>query len=234
MGNDNFRFPIINKQHTEIGAQPVVSKTGLLYFLKSPYVKVIFMVDINLKNQTPTAWLNRVLEHFNEFLIDHAANERKAAMTAMSMVAHYPDRVSLVETMIDLALEELNHFRQVVKIINQRKLIIPPDRKDPYISKLRAQFNNGSENYLLDRLLCGAIVEARGAERLMMVSKALANKRLAKFYLSLATSEKKHYLIFLDQASIFFEDEIIKSRLEEWQVIEGDIIKTLPTLPRLH
>jgi len=234
VGNDNFRFPIINKQHTEIGAQPVVSKTGLLYFLNSPYVKVIFMVDINLKNQTPTAWLNRVLEHFNEFLIDHAANERKAAMTAMSMVAHYPDRVSLVETMIDLALEELNHFRQVVKIINQRKLIIPPDRKDPYISKLRAQFNNGSENYLLDRLLCGAIVEARGAERLMMVSKALANKRLAKFYLSLATSEKKHYLIFLDQASIFFEDEIIKSRLEEWQVIEGDIIKTLPTLPRLH
>ena len=68
----------------------------------------------------------------------------------------------------------------------------------------------------------------------MMVSKALTNKRLAKFYLSLATSEKKHYLIFLDQASIFFEDEIIKSRLEEWQVIEGDIIKALPTLPRLH
>ena len=192
------------------------------------------MVDIDLKNQTPTAWLNQVLEHFNEFLIDHAANERKAAMTAMSMVAHYPDRVPLVETMIDLALEELNHFRQVIKIINQRELIIPPDKKDPYISKLRAQFKSGSENYLLDRLLCGAIVEARGAERLLMVSNALANKRLAKFYLSLATSEKKHYLIFLEQASLFFNDGIIKSRLEEWQAIEGNIIETLPTLPRLH
>ena len=192
------------------------------------------MVGIDLKKNTSKEWLNHVLRHFNEFLIDHAANERKAAMAAMSMVAHYPDKASLVETMIDLALEELNHFRQVVKIINQRKLTIPADKKDPYISKLRAHFKSGSEAYLLDRLLCGAIIEARGAERFLMISDALPNKKLANFYLSLAKSEEKHYFIFLNQAYRFFNDSKIEARLKEWLIIEANVIEILPSLPRLH
>ena len=211
-----------------------MSTNDLVYFLNFLTINATFMVDIELKNQTSTTWLNLVLEHFNEFLMDHAANERKAAMAAMSMVSHYPDRTPIVETMIDLALEELNHFRQVVKIINQRKLRVPPDRKDPYINRLQAQFKSGRENYLLDRLLCGAIVEARGSERFMMIAGALANERLAQFYLSLAKTEKKHHRVFLDLAVIFFDNEVIKKRLEEWEVIEGDIIETLPALPRLH
>ena len=38
---------------------------------------------------------------------------------AMSMVAHYPDRARLVTEMIDLALEEMNHFRQVYRIMKR-------------------------------------------------------------------------------------------------------------------
>ena len=59
---------------------------------------------------------------FDEFLLDHAANERKASAMAMSMVAHYPDRPRLVTEMIDLALEEMNHFRQVYRLIEARGL----------------------------------------------------------------------------------------------------------------
>ena len=68
----------------------------------------------------------------------------------------------------------------------------------------------------------------------MMIAGALANERLAQFYLSLAKTEKKHHRIFLDLAVIFFDNEVIKKRLEELEVIEGDIIETLPALPRLH
>ncbi|MAI41991.1 MAG: tRNA-(ms[2]io[6]A)-hydroxylase [Gammaproteobacteria bacterium] len=192
------------------------------------------MIDIEFKKKTNKAWLNLVIENFDEFLVDHAANERKAAMMAMSMVAHYPDRISLAETMIDLALEELNHFRQVVKIINQRKLAIPSDSKDPYVGNLRSHFKTGSKSYLLDRLLCGAIIEARGAERFLMIAEALPDKKIAKFYLSLAQSEEKHHRLFLDQATNFFDDTTIKTRLHEWLAIESDIIDLLPTLPRLH
>ena len=67
---------------------------------------------------TPSQWLDAVLGDFDLFLQDHAANERKASTMAMSMVAHYPDRPELVTAMVDLALEELNHFRQVLRLMN--------------------------------------------------------------------------------------------------------------------
>ncbi|MFL2528715.1 MAG: tRNA isopentenyl-2-thiomethyl-A-37 hydroxylase MiaE [Candidatus Azotimanducaceae bacterium] len=59
-------------------------------------------------------------------------------------------------------------------------------------------------------------------------------KKIAKFYLSLAQSEEKHHRLFLDQATNFFDDTTIKTRLHEWLAIESDIIDLLPTLPRLH
>ena len=49
------------------------------------------------------AWLAAVLNNFDTFLLDHAANERKASSMAMSMVAHYPDRTELTRALIDLA-----------------------------------------------------------------------------------------------------------------------------------
>ena len=45
-----------------------------------------------LKVASAQDWLDTVLGSFDEFLLDHAANERKASAMAMSMVAHYPDR----------------------------------------------------------------------------------------------------------------------------------------------
>ena len=70
---------------------------------------------IELASDSSAAWLECVLQDFDSFLVDHAANERKASAMAMTMVAHYPDRTRLVAEMVDLALEELTHFRQVIK-----------------------------------------------------------------------------------------------------------------------
>ena len=87
------------------------------------------MINLILAIPTSNSWVEKVLANFDDFLLDHAANERKAAMMAMSLVAHYPDRLELMETMINLALEELNHFRQVVRIVNQRSLTLTADEK---------------------------------------------------------------------------------------------------------
>ncbi len=73
-------------------------------------------MNYGLKLDSPDEWLETVLANFDEFLVDHAANEKKASAAALSMVAHYPDKVTLVETMVDLALEELNHYRQVLNL----------------------------------------------------------------------------------------------------------------------
>ena len=97
---------------------------------------------------------------------------------AMSMVAHYPDRARLVTEMIDLALEEMNHFRQVYRLIEARGLMLTADDKDPYVNALRRRMDKTREPYLLDRLLTGSVIEARGAERFSLIAGALEDDKL--------------------------------------------------------
>ena len=194
----------------------------------------IGMINLMLAIPTSNAWVENVLANFDEFLLDHAANERKAAMMAMSLVAHYPDRPELMEAMIDLALEELNHFRQVVRIVNERGLTLTADEKDPYVNQLRDHFCKGSERYFLDRLLSAAVIEARGAERFSLIAEALSDSHLNTFYTSLAKSEKKHHQLFLDQANNYFDTRTISDRLRDWLDIEKNVVKQLPMKPRLH
>ena len=130
-------------------------------------------MPLTLKTASAQGWLEAVLASFDEFLLDHAANERKASAMAMSMVAHYPDRPRLVSEMIDLALEEMNHFRQVYRLIEARGLMLTADDKDPYVNALRRRMDKTREPYLLDRLLTGSVIEARGAERFSLIAGAL-------------------------------------------------------------
>ena len=90
------------------------------------------------------------------------------------MLSHYPDKARLVTAMSELAVEEMVHFREVVKLIQERDLQLTADEKDPYVNEVRSWIRQGSEEYLLDRLLTGAVIEARGAERFKLVADALS------------------------------------------------------------
>ncbi len=189
---------------------------------------------LHLRAESSSAWISTVLENFDEFLLDHAANERKASSMALSMVAHYPDKTHLLEAMIDLALEELNHFRQVVKWVNKRKLILAPDEKDPYVNQLRKHIRRGTQAYFLDRLLSAAVIEARGAERFALIARHIDDIELKDFYKALAKSEASHHLLFIDMAEYYFDTGEVSSRLDEWLNIEMEVLKQLPIRPRLH
>ena len=54
-----------------------------------------------------------VLADFDAFLQDHASAEKASGM-ALSIVSHYPDQPTLVQAMVDLAVEELNHYKEVI------------------------------------------------------------------------------------------------------------------------
>ncbi len=75
-------------------------------------------------------WLEAVLGDFDAFLIDHAGCERKASATALSLVSHYPDRRELVQAMALLAREELEHFHQMLWLLQSRDLVLQRDEKD--------------------------------------------------------------------------------------------------------
>lgn len=188
----------------------------------------------SLKSKSSDAWLDAIMNNFDAFLLDHAANERKASSMAMSMVAHYPDKDRLLEAMIDLALEELNHFRQVVKLVRKRGLLLAPDEKDPYVNQLRGSIRRGKQHYFLDRLLSAAVIEARGAERFALIADNIDDEELKIFYAALAKSEASHHLLFIELAHHYFDADEVKTRLSDWLTIETKIIEELPVRARLH
>jgi len=187
-----------------------------------------------LRYTTPSQWAQQVTEHLDEFLPDHASAEYKASGMAMSMSLHYKDKPELVSAMIDLAIEELAHFREVVKIMQQRGITLQQDEKDPYVNGLRKEIRKGTDHYFLDRLLVGAIIEARGAERFGLVAEALDAGPLKDFYTLITKSEDKHYELFLDLASNYFPRDVIDQRLDELLDAEARLVAGLPIRARLH
>ncbi len=192
------------------------------------------MRDFKLAYQTPPSWVAAVLADFDAFLLDHAAAEKKAAGMAISMLSHYPDRIELVAAMADLAVEEMTHYREVVKIIHSRGQITASDEKDAYVNEFRKALRKGSDLYFLDRLLVGAIIEARGAERFGLVASALEPGTLKNFYTSISRSEERHLDLLFDLAYQYFEQSIVDHRRRELIAIEAEIIARQTIRAALH
>ena len=192
------------------------------------------MPDSPLLFVTPAAWTDAVMDDFDAFLQDHATAEKKASGMAISMLSHYPDRRALVAAMAELAVEELTHYREVVKWIHRRGLATTADKKDPYVLRFRASIRQGKERYLMDRLLTASIIEARGAERFALVAGALTPGPLKKFYQSIARSEERHFELFLQLAHTYLDRQDVERRWCELLEIEAGIVAALPIRPALH
>lgn len=189
---------------------------------------------ITLLYQTPSRWVDVVLADFDSFLLDHATAEKKASGMALSMVSHYPDKAELVTRMIDLAIEELGHFRAVAKLINERGGQLAADQKDPYIKQFRQAMRQGREQFLLDRLLVGGVVEARGAERFGLIAQALEVGPLKRFYRAITRSEESHKNLFLNLALRYIDADKVHARLAQLLEIEAAIVQSLPHRAALH
>ncbi|MEW6998664.1 tRNA-(ms[2]io[6]A)-hydroxylase [Colwelliaceae bacterium BS250] len=187
-----------------------------------------------LKFHTPIEWAHVCLEDFDSFLQDHAAAEKKAASMAMSMLSHYQDRTNLVRAMTDLALEELIHFKQVLKIMTRRGVQLANDEKDPYINQIRKMFRHTQQEKFLDRLLIAGVIEARGYERFSLIAEALPAGKDKKFYDDIAKSEEKHKNLFVELALEYFDKEEVYQRLEEILDEEARICASLPFRAALH
>jgi tRNA-(ms[2]io[6]A)-hydroxylase len=189
---------------------------------------------IALQAASSPAWLSAVLADFDAFLLDHAAAERKASAVALSLITHYPDRRELVAAMMDLAREELEHFYQVYRRVEERGLILGPDGKDPYVGAMRAEIRGGRDEYFLDRLLVSGIVEARGCERFGMIAQALTDPSLRSFYCEIAASEARHDALFVELARTYFSRVSVVARLDALVDAEVKIIEGLAIRPALH
>lgn len=190
---------------------------------------------LDLRVPTSPAWLNVVLADFDAFLIDHAACERKASATGMSLVARYPDRRPLIEPMIEFAREELEHFHRVYLKMAERGLTFQPDYRDEYVEALRKWARRGGTAGLVDSLLVAGVVEARGCERLKMVADALpTTDPLSEMYLDLARAESRHHALFFRLAKMFAAEPEVQQRADSLLDLEAEVVEALPLHPRVH
>lgn len=191
-------------------------------------------VTLNLTWRTEPAWAEFVLERFEPFLVDHANCERKASALALSFVAKYSDRLEMIPPLIDLAREELEHFRQVYALMEQRGLRLASDSKDPYVNDLIALCRTRPRERFLDRMLVASLIETRGAERFRLLSEALQEPGLSAFYRTLWACEAKHGNLFAGLALNYFPEDELYGRLAELTKKEGEIAAAAPWRASLH
>jgi tRNA-(ms[2]io[6]A)-hydroxylase len=192
-------------------------------------------LSLDLKSKSSDEWVDAVMNDFDNFLIDHANCERKASAMAMSFVAKYPNRVEIIPELIETAIEELEHFQSVYKILEERNIQLTPEiTQDIYVKQLIDACRSGREDRFLDRLLVASVVECRGAERFRLVYENVDDEELKKFYHQLWASEAKHGNIFVKMALNYFPEDQTYQRLEELTEIESEVIKKLPLKPALH
>ena len=121
----------------------------------------------------------------------------------------------------------------MVRVVAARGLALAPDRKDAYVRRLRAEIRRGADAYLLDRLLVGGVVEARGCERFGLLAGALEGE-LRDFYRELAQAEARHHVLFVRLANEAFDAALVKERLDELLESEARIVVELPLRAALH
>jgi tRNA-(ms[2]io[6]A)-hydroxylase len=187
---------------------------------------------------TPPGWLEAVLSDFDSFLKDHASCEKKASGMALNIASHYPDQPGLLRAMADLAVEELTHYREVVRLLLDRGLSPGADQRDSYVRALNDLIRTEPEYYLLDRLLIAAVVERRGSERFGLVAAALAQRAadpaLINFYQAITASEGRHWSLFVTLAEEHCDTPTIPGRLAELIEAEASIMRAQPFRPALH
>lgn len=161
---------------------------------------------LGLREETDEAWAREALKDLDAVLVDHAHCEMKAATNALSLVVRHPQDLALVRELTAIAQEELAHFDRVVQLLASRGLALGVPPVDDYAAQLRRAMNAlpASDLPLLaNRLLVGALIEARSCERFKLLLAALpldADAELRAFYQELFECEAKHYRQYVDLA----------------------------------
>jgi len=183
---------------------------------------------------TSDEWISGVLADPESVLIDHAHCEKKAATMAISLINRYPEKRELVEAMIGLAQEEMQHFSSVTKKIYERGYTLSRDPGDGYVQSLHKLIRPQEPHRLLDTLLVSSIIEARSCERFKLLSERAGDDDLKEFYRSLLESEAQHRSLFVQLARTYFGRHETDARLVTLNEEEQSLIIRLGGAPTMH
>jgi tRNA-(ms[2]io[6]A)-hydroxylase len=196
-----------------------------------------------LTRTTDPRWADVALADLPSLLVDHAHCEMKAATNALSLATRWPDYPEVTRALAELAEEELRHFRAALDELCRRGIALGKPEVDVYAAEVRKLASVGRYGApcdpLVDRLLVGAVIEARSCERFRLLIDALRVRGdepgLLSFYEELFASEARHYRTFVDLAVAVKGDEAaVRKRLAEIAQAEGRLIERLGVQPTMH
>jgi tRNA 2-(methylsulfanyl)-N6-isopentenyladenosine37 hydroxylase len=185
-----------------------------------------------LRAPTPCAWIEAAVGRWPELLLDHANCEKKAASTALALMFTYPEDQPLMLVLSRLAREELRHFEQVQAAMRTLGVAFTRQRPGRYAHALRGMLRTSDPGRKLDLLLTAALIEARSAERFVLLAPRLAQP-LARLYQTLALSEARHFELYVGLARRAAPDGW-QQRLETLAAREAELATTPDRTLRFH
>ena len=189
---------------------------------------------LHLQSASSERWLHQVDQSLNDILIDHAHCEQKAASTAMDLMFDYVENEDLCCEMSEIVRVELEHFKMVRELLKQRRIKFVRLKPGTYGRKLKELVRRQEPQRAVDRLLVGALIEARSCERFVLLRDHLQDQQLKDFYGSLYESEARHHATYVRLARQFASEAEVNARLQELATAEADIIAKGCELPRVH
>jgi tRNA-(ms[2]io[6]A)-hydroxylase len=191
---------------------------------------------LGLKLPTDPRWVNIVEKNIEEILTDHAYCEQKAASNAITIIVKFPQYPDVVQAMSELVIEEIEHFQMVHQEILKRGLKLGRERKDEYIHDLLSfiRKGGGDEQQFVERMLFGAIIEARSCERFRILSEELSDPNLRLFYRDLMESEARHYTTFLNFAKKYSKRIDVDKRWKEFLEFESTLMSKYGKQETIH
>jgi len=204
------------------------AKRGLVGYCAAPLPMLM------LRAKPPESWLSKVMANLDAVLVDHAHLERKAAQSALKLQRYQQLAGSLPE-LTEIAIEELEHFNLLLKILDDRGIALGQAISSPWISGMMNAVRKGRNEQAIDHLLCAAMIEGRSCEKFQILAEGLQpeDPRLAKFYRGLVESEGNHYAAYLLMAKEIDEAETNR-RLDFYLDLDAELVQKPSDLPILH
>ena len=135
-----------------------------------------------------------------------------------------PYRQDLIDKMVLLIKEELHHFYQVLEMMDHYGVEYKSITPSRYAKGMLKHVKTHEPETLIDKLICGAYIEARSCERFAKIAPHV-DKKLGDFYISLLRSEARHYQDYLALAQSISPDDIA-AKIEHFGAIEAELIST--------
>ncbi len=194
--------------------------------------------ELPLHYATPPEWAARPLRDPLVLLNDHAHLERKAASNALELVTRWPDPDPppyWVQRVTAVARDEIEHLALVCRLLAQRGGMLTKMHRNPYANLLRERVRRGEgPRELVDRLLVSALIEIRSCERFALLAAACDDTPIRKLFRGLWSSEKGHYLTFVELARQVPGCGNVEQCWERWLEYEASVIRRQPVGARIH